>query len=95
MKKFTLNDLKTGHVVKLRSGECGLVMRDMGCVGDFDGIVIPKNKFMPIYLYKEDMTSEWDGGNRDIMEVYRPCYYPNICNIKSNCVPNARIWMRK
>ena len=96
MNKFNLDDLKTGHVVKFRNGEYGLVMCDLCCTYACDGIGVPNNGFVPFYLYDLDMKHKWeDRSHRDIMEVYNPSHFPNIDNLQSDCSKKTLVWKRE
>lgn len=96
MEKFTLNDLKTGHVVKFRNGKYGLVLRDTGCKDGKDIIVYEDNNAKELERYNDDMTSRYSWLNEfSIMEVYAPYCYPDIHSLGSDCTYDNLVWKRE
>lgn len=91
MKKFTKDDLKTGMVVKVKSGWCYLVLKDCesyyGKIGALCGMTTDHRKFGGVGNslddYNDDLTWKFKGHNEDlndIVKVYKPqtfCYYLN------------------
>lgn len=80
---FTLDDLKTGMIVKLRDDSIGVVMRGMS-VTDNEGEVIEKDSIVGLnfawaLLLKDYYTDlRHKESDNDIMRVARAHVYPNL-----------------
>ena len=88
---MTLNDLKTGMIVKIRSGEYYIIMRDFIDYGDvLAGLScnnIISDTWISLSAYNKDMTHP-TLPNIDIMSVYASYTY-------SADTPKKLLWERK
>ena len=85
MKK---SDLKTGHVVELRSGQRGLVVKD-NCYNE-DGIIFSNNDWTNLDDYSDALIWYEHESDRsdftmscDIVKVYQPSTPNNFLNYQS------------
>ena len=88
---MTLNDLKTGMIVKTREGKYGIVMRDFIDEGDILAGLSFNNKISDTWTslsnYNQDMTNS-RFPHIDIMSVYSS--YPYSAD-----APKKLLWERK
>ena len=88
---MTLNDLKTGMIVKIRSGKYYIIMRDFIDYGDVLAGLSCNNKISDTWIslsaYNKDMTHH-TLPNIDIMSVYASSVY-------SADTPTRLLWERK
>ena len=88
---MTLNDLKTGMIVKIRNGEYHIIMRDFIDDGDILAGLSCNNKILGTWTslsnYNQDMTNS-RFPHIDIMSVYDS--YPYSAD-----TPKKLLWERK
>lgn len=88
---MTLDDLKTGMIVKIRNGEYNIVMRDFIDEGDILAGLSRNNKISNTWTslsnYNQDMTHS-GVPHLDIMSVYASSVY-------SADTPTKLLWERK
>lgn len=96
MKK---QDLKTGMIVKTRSGETALVMID-NCYGE-DAIVFSGKSWTPLEGFSEDLIWHKDDEDRsycrtvDIVKIYKPALPTGFLSRTDKHRTMSPIWERK
>jgi hypothetical protein len=94
---LTKSDLKTGHILKMRDGKSGVVIKDS--VYGEDAVVFSTNNWTVLKDFKEDLT--WDRDWLDVVEVYEPnlpCDFLNVkmfFNLMSNASGFKLVWKRE
>lgn len=95
MYKFTLNDLKTGYVVKFKNKRHGLVLIENGCAFGVGQIVHEwEDMASPIIHYNSKMENTVNR-NLDIIKVFKPNRWPNISDLGCDCKKENLVWERQ